>query len=120
MSLTLANGNTYVGSTNKAMLPHGNGKERKTIKLDPNYKLSCYFLNLLQEYLGENSKNVVYEGQWFGGHRSGSGTLFYPGGKHPKYAGQFKRYRKHFYKNWCGGWYFGHFVALLTNVCFIF
>ena len=39
----------------------------------------------------------MYEGQWFGGHRSGSGTLYYPGGKHPKYVGQFKRYKIVFY-----------------------
>ena len=53
-------------TTPKAMLPHGHGTEL-------------------------HGSHVIYQGQWKGGVKYGSGTLYYKGSKQPKYIGQFKR-----------------------------
>ena len=63
----LPNGNLYSGSTSRALLPHGLGVELA------------------------GAGDTVYEGQWWGGRRSGLGTLYYPLSHQPEYVGQFRR-----------------------------
>ena len=65
-SSDLPNGNTYQGSTSRALLPHGFGLEM-------------------------SGGETVYEGQWWGGSRSGLGTLYYSHSEQPEYVGQFRR-----------------------------
>ena len=62
----LPNGNLYSGSTSRALLPHGLGVEL-------------------------SAGDTVYSGQWWGGRRSGLGTLYYPSSHQPEYVGQFRR-----------------------------